>query len=237
MKDGSIKEKVVTLRPKDALQDKTNRPEYADFHVDEINPGSGTILFTNGVEIQRGDSRGADKDALFEAQIRYTIEEHLRKQDRLQDRGIKVLSLFFIDRVANYAEDGIIRRMFDKAFNELKSRHERWSTLESAAVQAAYFARQPGSKSGFEDSTTGVAKKDEEAYDLIMRDKERLLSFGEPVSFLFSHSALREGWDNPNVFQICTLNQSVSETRKRQEIGRGVRLAVDQQETVSATRK
>jgi len=229
MKDGSIKEKVVTLRPKDALQDKTNRPEYADFHVDEINPGSGTILFTNGVEIQRGDSRGADKDALFEAQIRYTIEEHLRKQDRLQDRGIKVLSLFFIDRVANYAEDGIIRRMFDKAFNELKSRHERWSTLESAAVQAAYFARQPGSKSGFEDSTTGVAKKDEEAYDLIMRDKERLLSFGEPVSFLFSHSALREGWDNPNVFQICTLNQSVSETRKRQEIGRGVRLAVDQQ--------
>jgi len=229
MKDGSIKEKVVTVKPGDSLQEKTNRPTYANFRVDEINLGSGAILFTNGMEIKRGASQGADKDALFEAQIRYTIEEHFRKQARLQNRGIKILSLFFIDRVANYAEDGIIRRLFDKTFNELKSRYEGWTSLEPATVQAAYFARQQGSKGGLEDSTTGAAKKDEEAYDLIMRDKERLLSFGEPVSFLFSHSALREGWDNPNVFQICTLNQSISEMKKRQEIGRGVRLAVNQQ--------
>ena len=102
--------------------------------------------------------------------------------------------------------------------------------MDAEDVQAAYFA-QRRAKSGeiiYEDSKTGEAQRDVEAYDLIMRDKERLLSFEEPTCFIFSHSALREGWDSPNVFQICTLNQTASEMKKRQEIGRGVRLAVDQ---------
>jgi len=183
------------------------------------------------VELQVGAEVGADRRALFEAQIRYTVEEHLRKQARLRGRGIKVLSLFFIDRVDNYAPaDGLIRRLFRQAYEEARARHPEWRGGDAEAVQAAYFA-QRRTRSGEtipEDSVTGEAERDREAYDLIMRDKERLLSLDEPVSFIFSHSALREGWDNPNVFQICTLNRTASEMRKRQEIGRGVRLAVDQ---------
>ncbi|MGI8824132.1 MAG: DEAD/DEAH box helicase family protein [Chloroflexota bacterium] len=231
MKDGSVKEKVVTVKPGDSLEDKTKRPEYASFVVDEINPGSESVCFANGIEIGLGESQGADKEAVFEAQIRYSIEEHFRKQARLKPHGIKVLSLFFIDRVANYAsEDGIIRRLFDAQFESIRQRYPDWSDIDSASVQAAYFAqrRSTGGEVIYEDSTTGAAKKDEEAYDLIMKDKERLLSFDQPVSFIFSHSALREGWDNPNVFQICTLNQTTSEMKKRQEVGRGMRLAVDQ---------
>jgi type III restriction enzyme len=231
MKDGSVKEKTITIKPGDSLETKTGRPDYGGFEVDEINPGSGSILFANGVEVKTGESRGADKEALFEAQIRYTVGEHFRKQARLESHGIKVLSLFFIDRVANYCgedgESGLIRRLFDKAFDELKADFPQWSERSVEDVQAAYFAQRRKGKDEtvFEDSTTGAAKKDEEAYDLIMRDKERLLSFDTSTAFIFSHSALREGWDNPNVFQICTLNQSTSEVKKRQEIGRGVRLA------------
>ena len=142
-----------------------------------------------------------------------------------------MLSLFFIDRVDNYTQKtGIIRRLFNKCFNELKQEHASWKDIDVESVQASYFA-QRRTRSGeiiYEDSITGAAKKDVEAYDLIMKDKERLLSFNEPTCFIFSHSALREGWDSPNVFQICTLNQTASEVKKRQEIGRGVRLAVDQ---------
>jgi type III restriction enzyme len=231
MKDGSVKEKVVTVKPGESLEDKTQRPEYSSFVVDEINPGTESVWFANGIEVKVGDSRGADKEAVFEAQIRFAIEEHFRKQRRLKPHGIKVLSLFFIDRVANYAaHDGIIRHLFDQAYRDLQKSYEEWQGQEPDSVQAAYFAQRV-TKSGevlYEDSTTGAAKKDEDAYDLIMRDKERLLSFDESVSFIFSHSALREGWDSPNVFQICTLNQTASETKKRQEVGRGMRLAVDQ---------
>jgi type III restriction enzyme len=154
------------------------------------------------------------------------------KQARLRARGIKVLSLFFIDRVDNYAaEDGIIRRLFEQAFEDKRASFPEWAGLEAEAVQGYYFAsrRTRDGTEHLKDSKTGEAKQDQEVYDLILRDKERLLSFEEPISFIFSHSALREGWDNPNVFQICTLNQSVSETRKRQEVGRGVRLAVNQE--------
>ncbi|MHC5597035.1 MAG: restriction endonuclease [Nostoc sp.] len=120
--------------------------------------------------------------------------------------------------------------MFNQAFEELKVNYPDWQSFTSEQVQAAYFAqkRKKGGETVFEDSTTGAAKKYEEAYNLIMKDKERLLSLDEPVAFIFSHSALREGWDNPNVFQICTLNQTTSETKKRQEVGRGMRLAVNQ---------
>lgn len=242
MKSGQVKETKVTVRPGDSLEQKANRSEYAGWEVDEINPGGGFVRFANNVELKKGEEQGADREAIFDVQIRHTVEEHFRKQTRLKDAGIKVLSLFFIDRVANYAaDDGIIRRLFDQAFEELKSKYPDWNALSPEKVQAAYFAekRRRGGVREVLDSVSGETKEDEVAYDLIMRDKEALLSFPEDgddeearrkkrVAFIFSHSALREGWDNPNVFQICTLNQTASLVKKRQEVGRGIRLAVEQ---------
>ena len=228
---GTVTEKTVTVRPGDDLSVKTSRALYDGYTVQEINAAGGYLLFSNGVELAQGEAIGADKEALFEAQIRYTVQEHLRKQERLRERGIKVLSLFFIDRVANYAPaDGLIRRLFEQAFDEEKMGYAAWRDLSADQVQAAYFAqhRTREGKVLLQDSKTGEAQRDQDTYDLIMKDKERLLSFEEPVAFVFSHSALREGWDSPNVFQVCTLNQSLSDIKKRQEIGRGVRLAVDQ---------
>lgn len=231
-KNGAVKLTTLTVKAGDDLAVKTNLPMYQGYRVRELDLGWGYVSFENGVEMREGESRGADKTAMFEAQIRYTIEEHFRKQARLKPHGIKVLSLFFIDKVSNYAdEDGVIRQLFDKCFNELKreARYAEWRGKRAEEVQAAYFAQsKKGGKSVFADSKTGEAQRDAEAYQLIMKDKERLLSFDEPTCFIFSHSALREGWDSPNVFQICTLNQTASEMKKRQEIGRGVRLAVNQ---------
>ncbi len=231
MKGGRVKEQVVTVRPGESLEAKANRPEYAAFVVEEMNAGNGTVLFKDGTSLSLGEARGADKEAIFDAQIRYTLGEHFRKQAHLRERGIKVLSLFFIDRVDNYAlADGLIRRLFERAFLDLRPAFPDWKDVALESVQAAYFASRK-TKEGqviYEDSKTGESEKDRETYDLIMKDKERLLSFDEPTCFIFSHSALREGWDNPNVFQICTLNQTTSEVKKRQEIGRGVRLAVNQ---------
>lgn len=239
MKSGQVKEITVTVRPGDSLENKTNRSDYAGWEIDEINPGLDFVRFANSAELKKGEEQGADREAIFDVQIRHTVEEHFRKQARLKDEGIKVLSLFFIDRVANYAsENGIIRRLFDRAFEELKSKYPDWNELLPDEVQAAYFAekRRRGGAREMLDSS-GETKEDEAAYDLIMRDKEALLSFPEDaddeetrrkksVAFIFSHSALREGWDNPNVFQICTLNQTASLVKKRQEVGRGIRLAV-----------
>lgn len=242
-KNGRVQEKVVTLKPNGQSLDKTtNLPDYAPYVIEEISITDESVTFTNGHVLQKGESTGADKEAVFDAQIRYTIKEHFRKQKQLRPQGLKVLSLFFIDRVDNYAqEDGVIRRLFRQAFDELKVEHPEWQDVDAEAVQGAYFA-QKRTKSGdvlFEESKTGESERDKETYDLIMRDKETLLTFPSAeddedtrrkrqVCFIFSHSALREGWDNPNVFQICTLNQSVSDIRKRQEIGRGVRLPVNQ---------
>jgi len=230
MSKGAVKEKVITIRPGDSLAEKTKRPEYEGYGVEEINLGSGFIRFANGVEVHKGGSVGADREAIFEAQIRYTIEEHFRKQARLRREGIKVLSLFFIDKVDNYAlEDGLIRRFFVKAFDQAKDLYPEWTGKEALKVQAAYFATRNRRGGAVESlDSTGKSKEDEAAFNLIMRDKERLLSFDEPVAFIFSHSALREGWDNPNVFQICTLREVGSETERRQQVGRGVRLPVDQ---------
>ncbi|MBE0410979.1 MAG: DEAD/DEAH box helicase family protein [Anaerolineales bacterium] len=237
MRSGSVMETIITVRPGDSLEEKTGRSEYSGFGIEEIHAGYGFVRFSNNLELQLGEEMGADKEAIFEAQIRYTIEEHLRKQERLRQYGIKVLSLFFIDRVDNYApknggqkNHGLVRRLFNQSFDELKASYPIWKDRQAEEIQAGYFA-QRRTRSGeiiLEDSASGEAEKDREAYELIMNAKERLLSFSEPVAFIFSHSALREGWDNPNVFQICTLNQSISDVRKRQEVGRGVRLAVNQ---------
>jgi type III restriction enzyme len=197
--------------------------------VDEINPGSDFVRFANGTELRSGEAVGADKDALFEAQVRYTIEEHFRKQTRLRARGLKVLSLFFIDRVASYADDdGFIRTTFERLFTELKGAHDDWKDISVENVHAGYFSQQRRKTGETDFIESSGDESDRSAYDLIMKNKERLLSFEEQVSFIFSHSALREGWDSPNVFQLCTLNQTASELKKRQEVGRGMRLPVDQ---------
>jgi len=244
MASGVVRETTMVVKPGDSLEAKTGRREYEGYDVDEINPGGQFVRFANNIELALGAEHGADREALFAVQIRHTIEEHFRKQARLRARGIKVLTLFFIDRVANYAgDDPLIPRLFDQAFNELKVAYEGWGDVDPADVRAAYFAerRRRGGVVELVDSTEGRDRtEDQAAYDLIMRDKETLLTFPSPedddeerkrrqVAFIFSHSALREGWDNPNVFQICTLNQTVSATKKRQEVGRGVRLAVDQE--------
>lgn len=230
MSKGAIKEKVITVRPGDKLEKKARRSEYEGYEVEEINFGGGFVRFVNGIEVRRGTASGADKEAVFEAQIRYTIQEHFRKQARLKQEGIKVLSLFFIDKVDNYApEDGLLKRMFLRCFDDLKRSYPDWAGRDALGAQAAYFAtrtRRGGEKEALDSS--GKSKEDEAAFNLIMRLKEQLLSFAEPVSFIFSHSALREGWDSPNVFQICTLREVGSETERRQQVGRGVRLPVDQ---------
>src|SRR5262249_35309680 len=187
------------------LAAKAKRSEYESFVIDEINPGTRTVQFANGIALKEGQAQGADEEALFREQIRYTVEAHFRRQEQLRGQGIKVLSLFFIDRVENYtAAGGLIRRLFDEAFADLKTKYPAWAAVQSEHVRGAYFAekRRKGGAVELRDSTTGDNAEDRAAYALIMREKERLLSFTEPTAFLFSHSALREGWDNPNVFQI-----------------------------------
>ena len=216
--------KTRTVRQGDDLYEITGLDAYEGFVVEALDAGWGEVRFANGVAIEAGEERGPDHAVIAQVQIAHTIEEHMRKAHRLRKRGIKVLSLFFIDEVANYtAAGGYIRRTFEQEFDRLKQLDRPWARpyrdVDPAKVQGSYFS---------EYKTESYMESDAGAYDLIMRDKERLLSLDEPVAFIFSHSALREGWDNPNIFQICTLNRTISAIRKRQEIGRGMRLAVDQ---------
>jgi type III restriction enzyme len=239
-RDGRAVEQTLILKKGDNLFDKTHRAEHrAGFVIAEISRGGKYVLFENGLRVREGEDLGYNKPEVFRAQIRETIQRHMTAQEHLKENGIKVLSLFFIDRVANYTDKhGIISTLFDEEFKRLRGEYQHFAKLDPATVREAYFAT---SKQGRASELIAVdialdeakQKKDEReaarrAFSLIMRDKERLLSFDEPVSFIFAHSALKEGWDNPNVFQICTLNQTTSEMKKRQEIGRGLRLAVDQ---------
>jgi len=230
--------KAVTVSKRKAsdvvdLYEKSGKRElYQGYVIDDINANSNVVSFKNGHSVHLHEAVGARTDDVMRAQVFETVQEHLEKERRffraLPEGGrLKVLSLFFIDRVANYTgEDAKIRRWFEEAYVELAAR-ERYTALNLppvASVHNGYFAES----SGVAKDTTGRTKADEDAYALIMKDKERLLSRDEPLRFIFSHSALREGWDNPNVFQICTLNETRSEMRKRQEIGRGLRLPVDE---------
>ncbi len=218
---GQVKPKTRTVKLGDDLYQKTNFPVYEGFEVAGIDAGVGEVRFTNGVVLAEGEEQGTNKQELMRIQIEQTVEEHMRKHQRLKRRGIKVLSLFFIDTVANYtAPDGFIRQAFVEAFERVKPRFEDYREVEVGDVHGGYFSEYRSEK--------GMAR-DEDLFQLIMQDKERLLSFDTPLEFIFSHSALREGWDNPNVFNICTLNDTVSAVKKRQEIGRGVRLAVNQE--------
>ena len=156
MRTGAIKETVLTIKPGDDLEEKTGRADYQGFVVDEINWGSGFVRFANNVEIKKGGVVGTEKAAIFEAQMRATVEEHFQRQARLRERGIKVLSLFFIDKVDNFVrDDGLIRKLYIKAFNELKAKYPEWRHADPMQVQAAYFASKTR-KSGeveFQEST------------------------------------------------------------------------------------
>ena len=194
---------------------------------DGTDGGDGADSFGEGGV---GDESKASKEEIFRVQIRETIRTHFNKQKNLLEHKIKVLSLFFIDRVNNYINnDSLLRKIFNEEFDKLKKNFELFKNVEASEVHTGYFAsKKEKGKILFEDSISGVSKKDKEVYDLIMKDKERLLSFNEKISFIFSHSALKEGWDNPNIFQICTLRDTKSQMKKRQEVGRGLRLPVNQ---------
>lgn len=244
-KKGVAKRKPVVIKRGDDLYDKSGgRDVYEGYIVSEIycEVGNEYVAFTSKEDILRIAKTIGDVDdlAIKEQQIRKTIEEHLDKELILNKQGIKVLSLFFIDRVANYRyydeagnpQKGIYGQLFEKHYSDL-IKHSKYNTLfkdidlDTAAeyVHNGYFSTD---KKGVLKDTNGATEADDDAYSLIMKDKERLLSFDTKLRFIFSHSALREGWDNPNVFQICTLNTTKSEVKKRQEIGRGLRLCVNQ---------
>ena len=254
---GVTKHKPVTVRAGDDLYEKSGgRDVYEDYIIAEIycEKGNEYVSFTSKPDILRSGVALGDIDdlAIKEQQIKKTIEEHLNKELILNPKGIKVLSLFFIDRVANYRyydengnpQKGIYAQLFEKQYRqliEMPKYHTLFKEIDvdttAEDVHNGYFAidkkvkRADGTKEYIFKETSGLegkSKSDEEGYSLIMRDKERLLSFDTKLRFIFSHSALREGWDNPNVFQICTLNETRSEVKKRQEIGRGLRLCVNQ---------
>lgn len=223
--------------------------QYKGYTISEIDPLRGTVTFTNGEVISTGDIVGdiSEKD-MRRIQIRETILSHFEKEEKLFDKGIKCLSLFFIDEVAKYRQYdengdevlGEYGKMFEQEYinvlNEyvtlLDTPYQRYlkSTCSDVEeVHKGYFSIDKKGHAIDSKVKRGSEFSDDiSAYDLILKNKERLLSFDEPTRFIFSHSALREGWDNPNVFQICTLKHSDSNTAKRQEVGRGLRLCVNQ---------
>jgi len=227
--DSGVKRKIVTVRPgKDLFESSGRRELYRDGYI--VNAIDGRVVFSGGRELRVGEAVGGLSDEMMRIQIRETVAEHFNRERKLRGRGIKVISLFFIDRVANYrrhraGEKGKFASWFEEAFRAESGKQEYAGLIPFAAdeVHNGYFSAD---KDKWKD-TSGNTKADDYTFRLIMKDKERLLDPDEPLRFIFSHSALREGWDNPNVFQICTLNETQSELKKRQEIGRGMRLAVD----------
>lgn len=209
-----------------------NLHAYKGLVIESMNVSQGEIELNDGTVVSL-EQKPLDNDALMRAQIEETVREHLEKElaiSRLFPSGqrLKILSLFFVDRVANYVPtNGKIRSWFEVAYRKLKSlpRYRELNLPDVTHVHGGYFSKVKG----VAKDTKGDSDNDDDTYALIMRDKERLLSLDEPLRFIFSHSALREGWDNPNVFQICTLNETRSELKKRQEIGRGMRLPVNEQ--------
>ncbi len=236
-KDG-VKRKSVTAKVGDDLYELSNHREiYRNGYIIEgIDASNGFISFSNNEVLYHGQQQGGLNDEIMKFQIRRTIEEHLNKELRLNKQGIKVLSLFFIDRVVNYRSydaqgnpvKGKFAVWFEEIYNELiaKPIYQSLNKYPVEKIHNGYFSQD---KKGQLKDTTGETQADDNTYNLIMRDKELLLDIDNPLRFIFSHTALREGWDNPNVFQICTLNETKSEMKKRQEIGRGLRLAVNQE--------
>lgn len=237
-KDG-VKEKDFWVKTGHDLYTLSNeRAHYRNgYLVQEISAERGNEYIDLGIgRVYLGETKGGMRDEIVENQIRNTIQKHLDKELQVRKRGIKVLSLFFIDRVHNYrAYDeqgnpvkGKFAKIFEEQYAELISlpQYKELNKFDVAAIHDGYFSQD---NKGILKDTNGVTLSDYSTYDRIMKEKEKLLSFDDPLKFIFSHSALREGWDNPNVFQICTLNETKSTLKKRQEIGRGLRLPVDQE--------
>ena len=247
--DKSVKRETHVLGVDDDLFTLSKDMEqYRGYRISEVDPIRGTVSFTNGEVIHAGEVVGdVSETDLRRVQIRETIRSHFEKEKYLYTRGIKVLSLFFIDEVAKYrqydadgneinAEYGI---MFEQEYTDILNEYltlyntpyeQYLRSIEAQKTHAGYFSIDKKGRKVDSSLKRGSDESDDiSAYDLILKDKERLLSFDSPVRFIFSHSALREGWDNPNVFQICALKRGGSSpTQKRQEVGRGLRLCVNQ---------
>ena len=236
-----LQRQILKVGPGADLEQLTGRSIYEGYIVEPIVFGEKSIEFSNGKVIYEGQQDESLHEEIMKRQIEVAVEDHFQKQ--LATPTIKVLSLFFIDKVANYrqySESGAVQGKFSTWFEQaytkiaLKPKYAGiMQGLSAEDIHNGYFAADKnGNWKDSKDQKTGEGAKtkdDDGAYSLIMKDKEKLLSPDEPLRFIFSHSALREGWDNPNVFVICTLNESSSEMKKRQEIGRGLRLPVDTQ--------
>ena len=248
----TVSREPVSVQPGDDLQQVTKRAVYADYLVQNIGCKAGEEyleLSNQEMSLRLGEAIGdVDGDAVKRLMIRRTIEEHLDKELRLRPQGIKVLSLFFIDAVEHYrsySADGVQIKgkyavMFEEEYRKAAAKPKYRTLFNDVDLQSdvtevhdGYFSidkKKVGTKTVevFKD-TRGDTKADDDTYNLIMRDKEKLLGFETKLKFIFSHSALREGWDNPNVFQICAIREIGTERERRQTIGRGLRLCVNQQ--------
>ncbi len=241
----------VTVYDGDDLEQTTRRPIYRDCRIGEICVAKGNefleLRVPGGEQYLRPGQTWGDVDplAVQREMIRRTIKEHLDKEKRLRPLGIKVLSLFFIDEVAKYRQydddgnpvKGVYARLFEEEYKRLANRPDYRTLFQEVDLSRAaeevhegYFSIDKKSRRAVDTTESNQAGREaaEQAYNLIMKDKEKLLSFDTPLKFIFSHSALREGWDNPNVFQICTLRDIRTERERRQTIGRGLRLCVNQ---------
>lgn len=235
------REKQIKAKHGTDIAEHTNRNDYDGYLITNINaePDNEYIEFQNGIIIPLLHEAEGMGDERMKSQIRQTIEQHFMKEKKMKGTGIKVLSLFFIDHVKNYRwydENGIrqkgkIAQWFEELYSEVSNMpmYRGLSTLTAQEVHDGYFSTDKKKGKVVEElDTTGGTAKDDETYELIMKDKGRLLDESEPLRFIFSHSALREGWDNPNVFQICTLREMGTDRERRQTIGRGLRLPVNQ---------
>ena len=221
------------LKKDDNLADKSGNESYHDYTISRIYKSMTDrkwhVVFTNGSEIIEGAS-SANKEQVWALQLEWLIRRHFENKNRLQPQGIKNLSLIFIDRVANYMspERPIIKQLFEQKYRQVYAEFndgKQPADSDVLAAQGFYFAKTTqGEYTDKEDA----CRKNKEIFDEILHNKQRLLSFESPIEFIFSHSALGVGWDNPNVFGIATLNESYSENKKRQEIGRGLRICVNQ---------
>jgi len=235
------REKQIKIKHGTDLASQTNRSDYEGYLVTNINaePGNEYVEFQNGIVIQVLQESGGMSDERIKSQIEQTVEAHFAKEKKYKDKGIKVLSLFFIDHVKSYRsydDEGNpqkekIARWFEEAYTTFgnKPMYKDLIPYRAEEVHDGYFSvdKKRGKVVDLLD-TSGSTAKDDETYELIMKDKERLLSPEVPLRFIFSHSALKEGWDNPNVFQICTLREMGTDRERRQTIGRGLRLPVNQ---------
>lgn len=253
LKSGTVKRVLRNCAYGDNLYELSNGMlQYEGYKISDIDASdTGCVRFTNGEELHGGEvaNNSQEMSDLRRVQIRETIKSHFEKEEQLFAQGIKTLSLFFIDEVAKYRlydEDGtqklgeygkifeeyqkIFRDRMQELYQTPYGEYLRNMAADVSTVHTGYFSIDKKGHSVDSKCERGKdTSNDESAYDLIMRNKEALLSFNNPVRFIFSHSALREGWDNPNVFQICTLKQSNSNVNKRQEVGRGMRICVNQQ--------